>query len=153
SDPVPIGDQRTLFVLTARGERSIDEAKRNARAALDIRLYRAGEVSYYSPPEPTEILVLAAAGVGGDFEARLFDPSTPEALSKTVWGPLTEPSRDHRAPVWAQHHVGVRRTWEWPISPRYRSIEQGVAVTRTGVVAISRGYDLKEGGLRPGPLE
>src|SRR5262249_14458150 len=143
SDPVPIADQRTLFDLTARGDQAITEARSNAKSALGIRVY--------SSPEPTEMLVVASAGVGGDFEARLFNATTPEALSVTVWGPLENPNAEGRFPVWAQHHVGVHRSRDTPISPRYRSIEEGVAVTRNGVVAISRGYALS-GDRPPGYL-
>jgi hypothetical protein len=58
-----------------------------------------------------------------------------------VWGPPEKSARaDARTALRAQHHVGVRRTWEWPLLSRYRSVEQGVALTRKGAVAISRGY-------------
>jgi hypothetical protein len=138
SDPVPIADQRTLFDLTARGERALADARSNATSVLDIGVLVHAD--------PTETLVVAAAGVGGDFEARLFDASSPEALGRTVWG-SPESSVEGRFPVWEQHYVGVRRGRETPVSPRYRGIEYSVIVTRDGVVAISRGY--VPGGAHP----
>jgi hypothetical protein len=140
---VPIADQRTLFDLTARGERAIAAAGSNATAALEINVL--------AHADPTEIVVVAPAGVGGDFEARLFDTSTPEALSRATWGAPEDTSVEGRFSVWAQDHVGVRRARETPYSARYRGIEGGVVVTRNGVVAISRGYVPGDHVL--GPLE
>jgi len=139
SDPVPIGDQRRLLDLAARGERAIDEAKGRARAASGTRLDE-NDPFYYAAVTSTEMVALAAAGVSGDFEERLFQPSTPEALSVTTWGTVENPAAESRRAVWAQHHVGVRRTRATPISHRYESIEDGVVATRRGLVSIWRGY-------------
>jgi hypothetical protein len=88
--------------------------------------------------------------VGADFEERLFDAGTPEALSVKTWGPIEadERRRESRREAWSQHHVGVYRYWETPASHRYRAHEETVAMTRDGTVAISRGYVLSTPDMR-----
>jgi hypothetical protein len=150
SDPVPLADQRRLLELTARGERAIVAARSNAEEALRLplgsRLEKLlEELSFTAPPqEPTATLVLAPTGVGSDFEARLFDARSPNTLATMTWGPLAEQTTEERIAIWAQHHVGVHRSRNTPLSHRYRSIEDAVVVARTGAVAISRGYVPKD---------
>jgi hypothetical protein len=157
SDPVPLADQRRLLDLTARGERAIEQARTNAREALDIRMLNEDDpLEFRETIEPTEIVVLAPTGVRSDFEERLFDASTPRTLSLATWGPSENDPRhtESRRAVWAQHHVGIYREKQTPISHRYRSIEDSVAVTRTGAVAISRGYHTStEDSRRLGALD
>lgn len=143
SDPVPIHDQRRLLDLTARGERAVERARLSASALLEIPL-TTSDGFLFADWEPVETLVIAPTGVGAEFEDRLFnDPRTPDKLSRAMWGPLPDTQgreQDSRWAMWAQHYAGVRRSFRTPVSGRYRSIEEAVAVTREGAVKVARGY-------------
>jgi hypothetical protein len=147
SDPVPIGDQRRLLDLTQRGEQAVAKAREAARGELRRSL---------GIPRPTETLVLAPTGVSSDFEARLFEATTPETLGRLTWGPPGDPNAEGRNAGWGQHRVWVRRTKVTPIAFAYRSIEESVLVSRSGAVAITRGFarrdDLDFSGLEDNEL-
>lgn len=140
SDPVPIGDQRRLLDLTARGERAIEQARNSARQA-------ASEQPVYNPEwisegwQPFETLALSATGVSADFETRIFDDRSAAAINTAVWGPLPTDARsnEQRWPLWDQEYVGVRRGWRPLISFNNETVQEVATVNRSGTFRAARG--------------
>jgi hypothetical protein len=139
SDPVPIADQRRLLDLTARGERAVAAATSNALAALDVRVF---DDDFYSRTDASEILSVAATGITANFESRIFDEGTPEAISVTTWGEKSDDVRrqEGRWSAWRQHLVGVQRKRDTPIAHTYKAIEESAALLRSGVALMTRGF-------------
>jgi hypothetical protein len=129
SDPVPITDHRRLLDLTARGERAAARAVSATAQALN---YDLGTIALNA-----ETLVLAATGIPADFEASIFSPSTPEALSILTWGEPA-PRNDARRDEWRQDYVGVERYQQTEVYPLRGDVLTGVLATRDGAVSLSR---------------
>jgi hypothetical protein len=133
SDPVPLGDQRRLLDLTARGESADARARANVESALHF-------VPSDEQPgfQVTEWFALAPTGVAADFEARLFARDTPDDLSVRMWGDWEERTMEHRPAAWGQDYVGARRL----SYSRFRSDpthHQAIVLNRSGVLTAYKG--------------
>jgi hypothetical protein len=146
SDPVTIDDQRRLLDLTARGERAVERARANARAAASEHVTFDPDLFADAWAEE-ETLAIAPTGISDEFDARIFDAATPPAINQKVWGQQQDPRLDdQRYALWAQPYVGVRRTHRPAMSFNNERAHEAVTVDRTGTFRAARGHTINPGG-------
>jgi len=134
SDPVPIGDQRRLLDLTRRGEEAAASAVTGANTALEAQLHRN-----YGVLDHVEKLALVPTGVSAGFEERLFTSTTPDSLSRTLWGEWENKTSEHRQALWFQDLLGVERTVRPRLYTIYGDQAFGVIVGRRGDLTVYQG--------------
>lgn len=132
SDPVPLGDQRLLFELTARGERAEERATREALESA--RASRAPDLATWS------FFAAVPTGVVDDYRARLFTTDGATRVLRVLYDVYTEGPGMYQSfaspPSYSQHQVLYQRKMR---SDFFTSFE-AVAASDDGAVGVGHGF-------------
>lgn len=134
SDPAPIADQRLLYSLMERGERSQLHATSEALKSVSD--------ATVDPLKPWQIIAAVPTGVADNHRSQLFTPAGASRLLKVLYdvygeGPRRPPSWPD-GPFYDQKQVHYRR-WS---SPGLRRRFELVAASDDGLIAV--GHRLNE---------